>query len=266
MSGVVLKKLYDNPDKVVVTAHRGFSNEYPENTVLAFQKAAALPVDIIEFDIRATSDGVPVILHDDTADRTSDAAGRPEDHTLAELREHNFSYWEGSQVTGHRLDEPAHADVTIPTFAEALEAIPRNAGLNMQFYAVTDSALAEVCRLYDEHDVYERGYLTMNDFEDAQRVRDINPRIELCVIQGQGQMDLAMLKRYKDFGCTFIQPHREDVNAEFCQAAREMGLCTNMFWSNTDEDNREFIGLGLRGLLTDCPDVLIQTVRDLGLT
>jgi hypothetical protein len=44
-----------------------------------------------------------------------------------------------------------------------------------------------------------------------------------------------------------------------------MGLWANLFYSNTDQDNRRFIGYGIQGILTDFPDILVQTIRDLGL-
>ena len=53
-----------------IFAHRGFSGEYPENTMLAFRKAYETGCDGIELDVQLTKDGVPVIMHDETIDRT----------------------------------------------------------------------------------------------------------------------------------------------------------------------------------------------------
>ncbi|MBM7715409.1 glycerophosphoryl diester phosphodiesterase [Bacillus thermophilus] len=70
-----------------VAAHRGYSAEYPENTLLAFQKAVDLGVDMIEFDLRLSKDNVVVIIHDDTVDRTTNGTGMVNDLTLKELKE-----------------------------------------------------------------------------------------------------------------------------------------------------------------------------------
>ena len=56
-------------------AHRGFSGKYPENTLLAFQKALDEGVDGIELDVQLTSDGEVVIIHDEKVDRTTDGEG-----------------------------------------------------------------------------------------------------------------------------------------------------------------------------------------------
>ena len=56
-------------------AHRGFSGKYPENTMLAFRKALETGCDGIELDVHLSRDGVPVVIHDETLDRTTDASG-----------------------------------------------------------------------------------------------------------------------------------------------------------------------------------------------
>ncbi len=58
-----------------VIAHRGASGLFPENTLLAFREAIALGADAIELDVRVTGDGIPVVLHDSTVDRTTDGVG-----------------------------------------------------------------------------------------------------------------------------------------------------------------------------------------------
>lgn len=67
-------------------AHRGYSARYPENSMLAFTKALETGCEGIELDVHLSSDGIPVILHDEWVDRTTDGAGAVKDMTLAQLR------------------------------------------------------------------------------------------------------------------------------------------------------------------------------------
>ena len=67
-------------------AHRGFSGKYPENTILAFQKALEEGVDGIELDVQLTKDGELVIIHDESVDRTTDGKGLVVSYTLEELK------------------------------------------------------------------------------------------------------------------------------------------------------------------------------------
>ena len=68
-----------------IFAHRGFSGKYPENTMLAFQKAYEVGCDGIELDVQMTKDGVLVIMHDETIDRTTNGTGTLRDYTYEEL-------------------------------------------------------------------------------------------------------------------------------------------------------------------------------------
>lgn len=98
-------------ENIFVAAHRGWSEKYPENTMLAFRAAAELGVDQIETDIRITSDGELVIIHDETVDRTTNGSGKVSDFTLAELRALDAGVYKGEEFAGER----------IPTFEEFIE-------------------------------------------------------------------------------------------------------------------------------------------------
>ena len=71
-------------------AHRGFSGKYPENTLLAFEKAIEAGAEGMEFDVQLTKDGELVIIHDETIDRTSNGSGRVKDFTYEELLQYDF--------------------------------------------------------------------------------------------------------------------------------------------------------------------------------
>ena len=91
-----------------VFAHRGYSGAYPENTMLAFEKALECGCYGIELDVQLTKDGEVVVIHDETVDRTTDKTGRVWDYTLAELRTCNAG-------AGTAFEDQ---NLTIPTFEE----------------------------------------------------------------------------------------------------------------------------------------------------
>ncbi|MBT3272028.1 MAG: hypothetical protein HN368_02650 [Spirochaetales bacterium] len=258
-----IAELYENPSRVVVTAHRGFSGEYPENTLLAFEEAVKAGADLVEFDLRGTKDYVPVVLHDSTVDRTSNGSGVPGDFTLEEIRLLNFSMWKGPGSSGVRLDKPAYPESSIPTFAEVLDCLKGRIGLNIQVYDASSPLLETICGLYHNYDLYAEGYLTMSTYIDADQVRKINPRIELCVLERQGDLDRGELAKQRDLGIRYIQPLHSMVTPEFCRMSNNLGFRSNMFYSNIDADNRRFLDMGQRGILTDFPNVLRDTVADI---
>lgn len=94
-----------------IWAHRGCSQRYPENTLLAFEKAAELKhLTGIELDIQLTRDGHIVVCHDERVDRTTDGTGYVRDYTLAELKK-------------LKIDADNHPCQFIPTMEEVFELL-----------------------------------------------------------------------------------------------------------------------------------------------
>lgn len=99
--------------------HRGYSSLAPQNTLPAYKKAAELYNYYVEGDIRWTLDGVPVLLHDETIDATSDGTGAVSSMTFAEARNYDFGSW----------FSPTYAGTKIPSFEEVLKSM-KNLGLH----------------------------------------------------------------------------------------------------------------------------------------
>jgi glycerophosphoryl diester phosphodiesterase len=120
MTGSTLPLL--DPDARLVIGHRGASAEAPENTLEAFRRAADLGVDAFEFDVRVTADGVAVVIHDPTLDRTTGSADVVATSTFAQLRAADA----GARFTpdGDRTHPWRGHGVVIPTLDEVLDAFP----------------------------------------------------------------------------------------------------------------------------------------------
>jgi glycerophosphoryl diester phosphodiesterase len=108
-------------NRVLKIAHRGYSARYPENTLLAFEKAIDAGAHMIEFDLHLTKDGHPVVIHDDFIDRTSDGSGMVREMELAELRRFNYSYI--FRDAGHQH---------LPLFEEVVELAAGRIMLNIE--------------------------------------------------------------------------------------------------------------------------------------
>src|SRR5687768_11162146 len=76
----------EEQDMGVVYGHRGAAAEFPENSLAGFRRALELGIEGIELDVHLSKDGVPVIIHDETVDRTTNAEGAVADFTVEELR------------------------------------------------------------------------------------------------------------------------------------------------------------------------------------
>src|SRR5579863_1834901 len=86
-----------------IFAHRGNSGEAPENTLAAFRQVAGVGADGVEFDVQLSRDGVPVVIHDETVDRTTDGKGAVAGLTLAQLQVLDAGKWFGAAFAGERI-------------------------------------------------------------------------------------------------------------------------------------------------------------------
>lgn len=120
------------PGRPYLIAHRGNSAELPENSLPAFRRAVEDGADIVETDVRVSADGVFVLIHDPTLERTTDGSGRVEAQTFAQLRERRLL---GNPDGMHR----------IPTLEEMAEAIPPPVVLALELKA-REFRSEEICR------------------------------------------------------------------------------------------------------------------------
>lgn len=115
----------EHPTRVFIVAHRantysGVNEKYlPDNSLLAIEEAIAVGADMVELDVRATKDGVHVLMHNATIDATTNGTGNVADKTLAELKKlkmrRGSKYYEGG----------------VPTLAEALECCKDRIYINL---------------------------------------------------------------------------------------------------------------------------------------
>jgi glycerophosphoryl diester phosphodiesterase len=103
-------EMLEDESILIIAGHRGYMSHYPENTLLSFQKALELGVEMLELDLRLSKDGVLMVLHDETLERTTDGFGKISDYTVEQLKQFDAS--KGNKGTGK---------LSIPTFEEFCE-------------------------------------------------------------------------------------------------------------------------------------------------
>ncbi len=135
-------------------AHRGASAEAPENTLPAFWLAKKLGFSCVETDVRFTADGIPVCIHDQSIDRTSNGNGAVSGMTLEELRQYDFGSWKDEQYAG----------TEIPTFEEFI-SLCKNIGLH-PYIEMKEGTPEQIRQLVETVDRYGmRGKVSWISFE-----------------------------------------------------------------------------------------------------
>ncbi|MDD2708021.1 MAG: glycerophosphodiester phosphodiesterase family protein [Verrucomicrobiae bacterium] len=252
-----LDGIFADPKRKVITAHRGLSGRHPENTLSAFLAAIESGADIVEFDVRDTQDEVPVILHDDSLDRTTNGAGLLRESPWKVVRTLEASYWSGTHDAGRRLPAPAEPGVRIPSLEEVFETLGGRTCMNIQVYVSSEAILRRICDMVRQFDLYSSIFLMVQDFATAACVRGADREIQLCI-----GVDRDQPGRHFEAGARYLQPWRGILTPAFRDEVARLGLRTSVFFANTPEDMAAIWDMGFQGILTDCCDVAVQVRKE----
>ncbi|AWX58755.1 glycerophosphodiester phosphodiesterase [Brevibacillus brevis] len=200
----------------ICMAHRGWSGKAPENTMTAIRLALAEPaIKAMEIDVQLTRDGVPVLIHDFTLERTTNGRGLVMDHTLAELRELDAGSWFGDKFAGEK----------IPTLEEVLIAVKGRCTLNIELKATSDMypGIAEkVLSLVERHGMKQEVHLTSFDHDLIRHVRTLDQEVETgLIVYGR---PVLMLEQMEAAGATILSMGYPFLNRELTVAAIEKGF------------------------------------------
>lgn len=225
-------------------AHRGFSAVAPENTIVAFDEAIRLGCQAVELDVRLSADGVPVVIHDDTVDRTTNGTGSVSSLSKVELLRLDAGSWKHHRYAGSR----------IPTLDEALAAIAPWAIPVIELKQHMDLALLD--SLLRRHDALDSCVLVSQDEQIVASVRKIGRDVQTGLIADEWTDDLT--ERCQKLDAPLLILNVENIALERIQAVDQAGL---ELWCYTVND----IGLvaacaamGVPGLITDDPGLVRQ--------
>lgn len=142
-------------DARVVAGHRGAKDLFPENTLLSFEKAIEMGVDMLEMDINVTRDGELIVMHDLTVDRTTDGSGTIREMSLSQIK---------TLDAGIRF-APEFKGLSVPTFAEFCQLMTQHKDilLNVEIKDKTEECVDKTIALLARHGLVERCVFTCFD-------------------------------------------------------------------------------------------------------
>lgn len=246
------KKMVDQ-SRVLVIAHRGASAENPENTLPSFQAAGEAGPDLIELDYYHSKDGVPVVFHDKTLDRTTNAIELfaeneipVESLPLKELKRLDAGAWFGAQFAG----------TTIPTLEEAIAVIqPRSMTLIERKHGD-----AETCvRLLDRLSLKDQVVVQSFDWDYLTDCRDLDATLVLGAL-GSDELTEEKIQAAIAIGARVVGWNAKHLTAENIQLAKQRGLRVWAYTVNDAERARELIKDGIDGIITDRPAMMKDVV------
>lgn len=233
----------DDGELPVTVAHRGYSSVAPENTLAAVAAGMRTGAEYVEIDVHTTADGLPVVLHDQTVDRTTEGSG-------------DVAVLPGAQVTA--LDagswfSPAFTGQHLPSFAQVLDLLETGSSTLLLEIKGPETS-AEVERVVDmvvEAGLEDRVVLQSFDVAALRYAREHAPQIPRGLLRGS--LDADPVAVAQDLGAVMYNPSATALLARPSVVAdlNEAGIAVMPYTVNSAADWARLTEIGVDGVITD---------------
>ena len=236
-----------------VWAHRGASGYAPENTLEAFELAAKLGADGVEFDVQYTKDGEIVVVHDETVDRVSNGSGFVSQMTLEQLRQLNFN-----------KTHQEYSFCKIPTLDEVLELLkPTDLTLNIElktgvnFYPGLEKETVEKVRHFG---LENRVIYSSFNHASVLRIKKLLPDVRCAFLYNDGIVDVADYA--KKYNMDALHPSFNYLKYPFfIEACKKAGIEINTWTVNTEDAMLKCQQYGVNAIITNYPDKALNLYK-----
>jgi glycerophosphoryl diester phosphodiesterase len=243
----------------LVFAHRGGAALAPENTIAAFDNGLRLGADGLELDVRFSQDGVVVVHHDLTLDRTTDRRGE-----VAAFTSHDLARVDAGHRFGAGDDHPFRGHgVGVPTLADVL-ARYRDCRIIAEMKLDTAEFAAAVVAVVRAAGAVDRVCLGSFGRKALRAARAMEPALATSAAREEVRWALyrswcrwpVMRVGYAGYQVPERAEATRIVSPRFVRDAHAAGLGVQVWTVNTEPDAQRLIGWGVDGLITDRPDLL----------
>lgn len=223
-----------------ITAHRGFSSEYPENTMPAFEAAIYSGADWIELDVQQTADGEIIVMHDSNFRRTAGLNKNVWEVSYEEIRGLDVGSWRGEEFAG----------TGVSTLAEVMELCRGRIRLNIEIKPTgyeTD-IVERVVELIGEYDYIQDCVVASMSYGVLEKVKKIDDGIETVYVMRSAYGRFADLECADNFSVRndYITPH-------MVETVHMQGKKIYAWTVNSRGVMEQMLRLGVDNLITDCP-------------
>nr|WP_284700202.1 glycerophosphodiester phosphodiesterase [Gracilimonas sediminicola] len=254
-------KLYSgSEDNFVIIGHRGASAYYPENTMAAFRAAYEMGAEMIELDILLSKDSVPVVIHDETLDRTTNGTGLVADYTLTELRKLDAGLWFGRE----------HAGEHIPTLEEVLQFAKGKIALNIEIKteAVTDDYLEGIeekaLNLVKKYEMEDYVLYSSFDYRAISHLKQLDVDISVALLYEKKQSTRRLPSELvEDYTADAFNCSRRQFTKRWAEDTQRHNIPVFVYTVNKERQMEKMIKRGVSGIFSDKPDLLRRVVDNM---
>ncbi len=263
---------FTQQDGVMVIAHQGGEWLRPSNTLVAFDHAVELGVDVLEMDIHQTKDGAIVLMHDATVDRTTDGSGVIKEMTFAEIRELDAGYYwtdDDGQTYPYRGQ-----GIQVPTLEEIFQRYP-NMRMNIEIKQETPSMVRPFCQLIRDYNLEEKVLVATFHQATVDEFREACPHVLTSMVEPEIQLFFGLNTFF--LGALFQAPAAafqvprtsslpiigevDVITERFVRVAHGHNIQVHAWTINETAEMERLIGLGVDGIITDRPDLLLELTK-----
>lgn len=233
-------------------AHRGFSGKYPENTMLAFEKAVEAGAHGIELDVQLTKDGIAVILHDESVDRTTNGSGCIKDMTLDEVQKLDASY----------IYKDKFGFNGIPTLEEYFEYVKdKDIITNIEMKTGNYEYIPMEKKVYDlicKYNLQEKIIISSFNHYTILRMQKFAPELEYGFLTEDWIIDVG--EYINKHGVTNYHPNFHNLIPEVLEQVQKYNIKINCYTVNQPDDIVELAKKGVNAIIGNYPDVAKQVL------
>ncbi|WP_418359393.1 glycerophosphodiester phosphodiesterase family protein [Sphingobacterium detergens] len=231
-----------------IVAHRGAHLAYPENSIAAIEEAIRLGASVVELDVRATKDGVLVLMHDKTVNRTTSGEGEVGKHTYAEIQKMHLRGATDGEMS----------NLFIPTLQEALRICKGKIIVDLDFKEERREFVAKTYDLIAQEGMEDQVLFFLYDYKEMPGIYKRNPKITIFP-RARSMKDLTAILKMKMTSIVHLDESFTDTKK--LNTMRQQGI---YFWMNSlgeyDDEARQEGKDIYRSFLEKYPFVrLIQT-------
>ena len=219
--------------RVLRIGHRGAAGHAPENTLAAIQKGIALGVDFVEIDVRRTADGVLVVLHDETVNRTTNGKGRVDRLCLRDIEKLNAGNGEH-----------------IPTLEEVLKVAAGKTGLmlELKIRGAAQQTVEAVREAGFRDPVIYASFL----HDELKYVRTVDPEASLMVLFGG--LFRASVARAIKYGPSYVGLRHDKATRPLVDAFHRADLLVFVYTADAPSDIQHALSLDVDGVISNFPE------------
>lgn len=247
----------------LIIGHRGASASAPENTLAAFRKAIDDGADGIEFDVRLARDGVPVVFHDATLNRTGRTNTALSQLTSKELAKIDVGSWFGKVNKKNRTD---YSGERVPTLAQTLALLGNFGGLIFIELKCSEREIepltTAVCDVLDGSPLIPRIIVKSFKLAVVPRFKMQLPNLKTAALFAPKIMTILrkekhLVKIADEFGADELSIHYSLATRKLMEKAGKNGLPVTIWTADHPRWVKRGVRLGLKAIITNDPAKLI---------